>query len=93
MVYFFAHHYLVFLIAESIDGIGTTLCNGAIDAWGVDALDVAGFDGLKDRLFSRISQLTTFGFMSSAMGGAYIADINIAWPWLLRRGRLRDRRR
>jgi len=82
VVYFFARHYWVFLLAESIDGVGTTFGNGAIDAWGVDALDVAGYDGLKDRLFSRISQLTTVGFMISAIGGSYIADINIAWPWL-----------
>lgn len=82
VVYFFAHHYWIFLIAESIDGIGTTFGNGAIDAWGVDALDVAGYDGLKDRLFSRISQLTTIGFMLSAIGGSYIADVNLAWPWL-----------
>lgn len=82
VVYFFARHYWVFLIAESIDGIGTTFGNGAIDAWGVDALDVAGYEGLKDRLFSRIMQLTTVGFMISAIFGSYIADINIAWPWL-----------
>jgi len=86
LLYFMAHHYYVFLIAESIDGIGTTFGNGAIDAWGVDALDDAGYDGLKDRLFSRISQLTTLGFMGSAMIGAYVADINIAWPWLLGAG-------
>lgn len=83
LVYFFAHHFLVFVIAECIDGIGTTLCNGAIDAWGVDALDAAGFAGGKDRLFSRISQLTDFGFMGAAIIGAYVADINIALPWLL----------
>jgi MFS family permease len=83
MVYFFAHHFLIFVIAECIDGIGTTLCNGAIDAWGVDALDAAGFAGVKDRLFSRISQLTNFGFMGAATIGAYVADINIALPWLL----------
>jgi MFS family permease len=83
MAYFFAHHFLAFVIAESIDGIGTTLCNGAIDAWGVDALDAAGFAGIKDRLFSRISQLTNFGFMGAAIIGAYVADFNIALPWLL----------
>jgi MFS family permease len=83
LLYFTAHHYYVFLIAESIDGIGTTFGNGAIDAWGVDALDAAGYDGLKDRLFSRISQLTTIGFMGSAIIGAYVANINIAWPWIL----------
>jgi MFS family permease len=83
IVYFFAHHYYVFLIAESIDGIGTTFCNGAIDAWGVDALDDAGYEDLKDRLFSRISQISNAAFMGSAMIGAYVADIDIAWPWLL----------
>jgi MFS family permease len=83
MVYFFAHAYLIFLIAESIDGVGTTFCNGAIDAWGVDALDEAGFEGLKDRLFSRISQLMNIGFMTSALIGTYVADVNIAWPWLM----------
>ncbi len=83
MIYFFAHAYPIFLIAESIDGIGTTFCNGAIDAWGVDALDEAGFEGLKDRLFSRISQLMNVGFMISALIGTYVADVNIAWPWLM----------
>jgi MFS family permease len=86
LLYFMAHHFYVFLIAESIDGIGTTFGNGAIDAWGVDALDDAGYDGLKDRLFSRISQLTTVGFMGSAMIGAYVADMNIGWPWILGAG-------
>jgi MFS family permease len=83
IVYFFAHHYWVFLIAESIDGVGTTFGNGAIDAWGVDALDDAGYEGVKDRLFSRISQMSTATFMVSAVIGAYVADINIAYPWLL----------
>jgi MFS family permease len=83
MVYFFAHAYPIFLIAESIDGVGTSFCNGAIDAWGVDALDDAGFEGLKDRLFSRISQLMNIGFMVSALIGTYVADVNIAWPWLM----------
>jgi MFS family permease len=82
-VYFFAHRYPVFLLAETIDAFGTTFCNGAIDAWGVDALDAAGYEGLKDRLFSRISQLTNAGFMATSVAGAYIADINIAYPWLL----------
>src|SRR5271170_3804145 len=86
LLYFVAHHYYVFIIAESIDGVGTTFGNGAIDAWGVDALDDAGYDGLKDGLFSRISQLTTIGFMGSAMIGGYVADMNIAWPWLLGAG-------
>ena len=49
LLYFTAHHYWVFLIGESIDGIGTTFGNGAIDAWGVDALDDAGLRGPQGR--------------------------------------------
>ncbi|HKD67050.1 MAG TPA: MFS transporter [Candidatus Binataceae bacterium] len=82
-MYFFAHHYLLFLVAESIDAIGTTFGNGAIDAWAVDALDTAGFTGVKDRIFSRMSQLTTTGWLLSAMVGSYVASLDIAWPWLL----------
>lgn len=82
-LYFFSHSYSLFLMAETIDAFGTTFGNGAIDAWGVDALDAAGFEGVKDRLFSRISQLSTLGFMAAAIIGAYVADIDIAWPWLL----------
>jgi len=83
LVYFFSRRFFVFLIAETIDGIGTTFCNGSIDAWGVDALDAAGFDAVKDRLFSRISQISTIGFIASALIGAHVGNINIAWPWLL----------
>jgi MFS family permease len=81
--YYFAHSYLYFLIAEFIDGIGTTFGNGAVEAWAVDALDQAGFEGLKDRLFSRVSQLASLGFMIAALIGAYAGDINIALPWVL----------
>ncbi len=82
LTYFFAHSYWVFLVAESIDGIGTTFANGAVDAWGVDALDRAGHAGVKDKIFSRITQLMNSGFMVSAIVGAYVANVDIAWPWL-----------
>ena len=82
-LYFFAHSYVLFLIAEFIDGVGTTFGNGAVEAWAVDALDAAGFEGLKDRLFSRISQLASLGFMSAALIGTYVADVDIAMPWML----------
>lgn len=82
-LYFFAHHYLLFLVAESIDAVGTTFGNGAIDAWAVDALDSAGFTGVKNRIFSRISQLTTTGWLISALFGSYVASFNLAWPWIL----------
>jgi len=71
------------VIAETIDPIGTTFCNGAVDAWGVNALDEAGFEGTTHGLFSRISQLSSLGFMATALMGAYVGGVDIAWPWLL----------
>ncbi len=85
-LYFLSHTYVLFLVAETIDAIGTTFCNGAIDAWGVDALDEAGFEGTKDRLFSRVSQLSSLGFMVTALIGAFVGQVDIAWPWLLGAG-------
>ena len=82
-LYFVSHTYVVFLVAETIDAVGTTFCNGAVDAWGVDALDDAGFAKTKDHLFSRITQLSSLGFMTTAVVGAFVASIDIAWPWLL----------
>lgn len=85
-LYFVSHVYVLFLVAETVDAVGTTFCNGAIDAWGVDALDEAGFQGTKDALFSRISQLSSLGFMATALVGAYVGSVDIAWPWLLGAG-------
>lgn len=82
-VYFFSHAYVLFLVAEAIDAVGATFCNGAIDAWGVDALDEAGFEGAKDRLFSRLTQVSALGFMTTAVVGGYVGAIDLAWPWLL----------
>src|SRR5262245_59677992 len=81
-VYFLSHTYALFLVAEAIDAVGTTFCNGAVDAWGVDALDEAGYEGPKHGLFSRISQLSSLGFMATALAGAYVGSLHIAWPWL-----------
>ena len=82
-IYFISHSFPLFLVAEAIDAIGTTFCNGALDAWGVDALDEAGFAGTKHGLFSRISQLSSLGFMTTALLGAYVGNVDLAWPWLL----------
>lgn len=83
MIYFYAFAYSTFLIGEIIDGVGSTLRNGAVDAWAVDALDQAGYVGCKDLIFSRVSQLFRFGAMTGALAGAYCARIDIALPWLL----------
>jgi MFS family permease len=83
ILYFYSYHYWHFIVAEIIDGVATTFGNGAIDAWAVDALDAAGFEGAKDRLFSRVAQILRMGSMTGALVGAYSARIDLAIPFLL----------
>lgn len=83
LLYFVSHHYWQFIIAEVLEGFGTTFANGPIDAWMVDALDAAGFQGPKDIIFSRQFQLMRITAMSGALVGAYVAQIDIALPFLL----------
>jgi MFS family permease len=82
-IYYFAHHFPMFLLGECFDGVGFTFRNGAVDAWAVDALDGEGFTGTKDRLFSRVAQLMRIGNMCGALIGAYVGAHNLAIPWLL----------
>ncbi|HEY6420861.1 MAG TPA: MFS transporter [Candidatus Binataceae bacterium] len=83
LLYFVSHHYWHFIVAEITDGVATTFCNGAIDAWAVDALDEAGFEGPKDRLFSRAGQIWRAAAMVGALVGAYVAKVDIAVPFLM----------
>jgi len=83
MLYFVSHHYWQFIVAEILEGFGTTFANGPIDAWMVDSLDAAGFEGPKDTIFSRQFQLMRITAMSGALVGAYVAQIDIALPFLL----------
>jgi MFS family permease len=83
LLYFLAHHYLYFIVAALVDGLGTTFGNGPIDAWAVDALDAAGFEGPKDAVFSRKFQLGEITGMCGSLAGAYIGQASIAAPFLL----------
>jgi MFS family permease len=87
-IYFFSHSFPMFLVGECFDGVGFTFRNGAVDAWAVDALDAAGYAGIKDRVFSRVSQLMRIGSMCGALIGAYVGAHNLAIPWLLGAGGL-----
>lgn len=83
LIYFLSHHYWYFIVAAAADGLGITFGNGPIDAWAIDALDVAGFQGAKDALFSRKFQLGQVVGMGGSLAAAYIAQADIAAPFLI----------
>jgi MFS family permease len=83
LIYFLSHHYWYFIVAAAADGLGTTFGNGPIDAWAIDALDAAGFEGPKDAIFSRKFQLGEITGVCGSLAGAYIGQVNIAAPFLV----------
>lgn len=83
LIYFLSYHYVFFLIAAVISGTADMMRNGAVDAWAVDTLSDANYDGPMDILFSRASQLMQFGGMLSVVTGGFLARLDVAIPWLL----------
>jgi MFS family permease len=86
LLYYFSYSYWHFIVAEILDALGLTLGNGPIDAWAVDTLDAAGFEGAKDRIFARQFQIVRLAGMTGALVGAYVARSDIALPFLLSAG-------
>ena len=83
LTYFVAHQYVIFIVAAVIGGVGDMLRNGAVDAWAVDTLSNAGYEGRMDLLFSRAAQLMQFGAIFGVLIGGRLTMSNIAIPWLL----------
>jgi len=82
-MYFFAHGFADFLVAEGVDAIGNTLANGALDAWAVDGMRAEGATHATDRFFARAQMVARAVMIVSGLAGGYLAQRNIALPWLV----------
>lgn len=82
VMYYFAQSFTDCLIAEFVDAIGTTLANGALDAWAVDSMQAEGGQPA-DRFFARAQMLSRSLMIGSGLVSGYIATYNMALPWLV----------
>jgi len=82
-LYWFADGFLDCLFAELIDAIGTTLANGALDAWAVDGMRAEGDDHASDRFFARAQMIARSLMIVSGLVSGYVAEADIARPWLV----------
>ena len=69
------------LIAELIDGIGTTLASGALDAWAIDGMRDEGDNRPVERFFARAQILARVGMILGGLVCAYLAAVDFALPW------------
>jgi MFS family permease len=69
------------LMAELVDGIGTTLASGALDAWAIDGMRDEGNDRPVERFFARAQILARVGMILGGLVCAYLAAVDFALPW------------
>lgn len=65
-------------------GLGFTFYSGAVEAWLVDALAAVDFEGSLDRVFARAGLVTGTAMVVGTLGGGFLADVDLAWPFVLR---------
>jgi len=75
-----------FYVASAIIGLGFTFQTGAVDAWMVDALDSAGWEGPKDRVFAWGQMAFGGAMLVGSLLGGFLGQVNLLVPYLVRAG-------
>src|ERR1041384_749873 len=74
-------------VASLLLGCGYTFFSGALQAWLVDALKHAGYDGDLDPIFARNQIVTGIAMLVGTIAGGFIAQIAmLGTPYLVRAG-------
>jgi len=72
-------------LASALLGCGFTFFSGAVQAWLVDALKAAGFDGRLDDVFARGEIIEGIAMLTGAAAGGYLAQAtNLGAPYAVR---------
>ena len=73
-----------FIAASMVLGLGFTFYSGAVEAWLVDALQHAGYEGEMDRIFARGQMVTGAAMLIGAILGGFLGDLHLSLPFVLR---------
>jgi MFS family permease len=74
-------------VASLFLGFGYTFFSGALDAWLVDALKHAGYDGDLDPIFAKNQIVTGAAMLVGTIAGGFIAQVaTLGTPYLVRGG-------
>ncbi len=77
-----------FAVVSVFMGLGFTFYSGAVEAWVVDALGAAGYEGLLDRMFARGQMVSGAAMLVGTVGGGLLGTLDLAIPFLVRAGLL-----
>jgi MFS family permease len=73
-----------FVFASALLGLGFTFQTGAVDAWMVDALDAAGWEGPKDRVFAWGQMAGGVAMIGGSLAGGFLGQIDLVIPYVVR---------
>jgi MFS family permease len=82
-LYAFANSFVDFVVAELIDAVGSTLANGALDAWAVDSMRREGEARPADRFFARAQIVARAAVITGGLAGGYLAQRDMTFPWMM----------
>ncbi len=83
LIYYFSKSFGGFICAEICGALAVTFMSGALDAWLKDSLDYHGFQGNLAEVFSKSEIVRNAMIIGGSLTGSYIAQFNLAIPWLL----------
>ena len=75
---------LLFSVISVFMGLGFTFYSGAVEAWLVDALQFTGFKGNLDQIFARGAIVSGAAMLVGTLGGGFLGNVNLSWPYILR---------
>jgi MFS family permease len=79
---------VAFAAASVLMAVGFTFYSGAMEAWLVDALAAARYEGVLDRVFARGQQVTGAAMLVGTIGGGLLGQVDLSIPYLVRSGLL-----
>jgi MFS family permease len=79
---------LAFAVISVFMGLGFTFYTGAVEAWLVDALHHAGYQGKLDHVFARGSMVSGGAMLVGTLAGGLLGDLDLALPYVVRTGLL-----
>lgn len=83
IIYWQADSFWICIVAELFAALGAALHSGAMEAWIVDSMRIAGHRGGLRTLFRREHYVSQVGIVGGSLLGAYIAQYDLSLPWLV----------
>lgn len=81
-LYAASHSFWEFALAEAVSAVGATFASGAFQAWLVDRLRYHNHTEPLSSVFAKEQQITSFSGIVGAIAGAFLAEKDLALPWI-----------